>query len=346
MKIVGMIPVFNEADIISESITHLLNQGIEPVVLDNGSSDGTYEICNKFHKNGQIKLFQYSSNKFNLILTLRKLYDKAIQQSPDWVLLSSADEFPESGIPNVTLRDAISQVNSEGYNLIKFNCFDFFITDNDNRSATTITKKLPYYSFKHDNCYRAWKFFCGIDVFNSHFPIFPSDQHYKIYPKKFVIRHYPFRDKDQAIKRLELRRKRNESTSETKIGFHAHYWYIQSHDCSRELDHNLLSKNHEDNEWNLEKKFSFSPNEKIGKAEIFSEDGFLKYRPEISNLMFNIRQKQNTIKNLRKKLEMQNNTITRLEKTIQAIQNSFTWRSLTKIDKFRKSFSSSNHNKS
>ena len=55
-----------------------------------------------------------------------------------------------------------------------------------------------------------------------------------------------------------------------------------------------------------------------------------------------VSEKQNkTIKNLRKTIEEQNNTIQTLKKTIEAIQNSFTWRTLTKLDKFRKKFTSS-----
>jgi len=50
---------------------------------------------------------------------------------------------------------------------------------------------------------------------------------------------------------------------------------------------------------------------------------------------------RNTIKTLKKTIEEQNNTIKTLTKTIEAIQNSFTWRTLTKLDQFRKKFTSS-----
>jgi len=45
-----MIPVFNSVDILEEVIEHALSQGIEPVVLDNGSTDGSYEVCEEFAK--------------------------------------------------------------------------------------------------------------------------------------------------------------------------------------------------------------------------------------------------------------------------------------------------------
>jgi len=45
-----------------------------------------------------------------------------------------------------------------------------------------------------------------------------------------------------------------------------------------------------------------------------------------------------TNQDLKKTIEDKNNTIRNLENTIKAIQNSFTWRTLTKFDKFRKRF--------
>ena len=44
MKIIGMLFTYDDEDVIEEVINHLLSQEIELVVLDNGSSDDTYEI--------------------------------------------------------------------------------------------------------------------------------------------------------------------------------------------------------------------------------------------------------------------------------------------------------------
>ena len=48
MKIIGMLSVYNDGNIINEVIEHLLSQNLELVVLDNGSTDGSFEICRKF----------------------------------------------------------------------------------------------------------------------------------------------------------------------------------------------------------------------------------------------------------------------------------------------------------
>jgi len=152
MKIIAMIPTFNEVDIIKEVIENIISQGLEPVVLDNGSTDGTFEICKKFENSGSIKLRRFSTptHVMHWDLILRALYDMALYKSPDWVIRSDSDEILETGVKGLTLKEGITQADSEGYNLIQFDRFDFFMTDDDNESAKSIKEKLSYYSYHGD----------------------------------------------------------------------------------------------------------------------------------------------------------------------------------------------------
>jgi len=126
MNLVGMLPVYNEEDIVEEVIQHLLSQGLDLVVLDNGSTDGSYEICKKFAEKGLITLNQVKTSKFDFTLILRILYDMALTRNPDWLIRSDQDEILESGIPNLTLKEAIEQEDKKGHNLIQFSVFEFF----------------------------------------------------------------------------------------------------------------------------------------------------------------------------------------------------------------------------
>ena len=100
-----MIPVYNEEDVIQEVIEHLISQNLDLVVLDNGSTDDTFEICKRFLGKGVIKLEQYKSETYDWDKILRILYDLALTENPNWVIRCDSYEILESGIKGVSLRD-------------------------------------------------------------------------------------------------------------------------------------------------------------------------------------------------------------------------------------------------
>ena len=283
MKIVGMIHVYNEVDIIKEVIEDLISQGIELVVLDNGSTDGTYEICKKFVDHGILKLIQFKTSIFELDLLLRMLSDMGLMQSPDWLIRIDADEFFESGIPNRNLKETIEQVDAEGYNLIQFDRFDFFMTDQDNETVKSTKDRLKYYSYQGDFLYRAWKCFPGIRIgdVGGHYPIFPEGLKYKIFPKKFIMRHYPSRTKEQAEKKISNAIRGRGQVSKGQLPLDDHQKKILKPEFTKKVDHRLLIKYEENNKWNF--KMKYHPFEVYmggpKRNEIFSDDGTLKVKP-------------------------------------------------------------------
>jgi len=279
MKIIGMLSTYNDEDIISEVIENLLSQGLELVILDNGSKDKTFDICKKFLDKGVLQLIQHKTDTYQFFIILRMLYDMALRYSPDWVIKVDSDEFLESGNKNVTLKEAIEKIDSENYNLIQFDHFDFFMTDDDDEHANSIKKRLPYYSCQGDFVYRAWKYFPGIRIGDAvgHYPIFPEGHQYRIYPKKFVLRHYTFRNKIQAEKKMEEYKKRALKDAEGIEVLNEHLKKVLKHNFSGKVNHKLLTKYNEDGKWNLKRKFSPHTNPNPPKKEhIFSDDGRLR----------------------------------------------------------------------
>jgi len=300
MKIIGMIPVYNDEDIIEEVLEHLLSQGLELVVLDNGSTDTTYEKCRKYAERGQIKLESFKTKTYDQHwgLIIRALYDMALGQKPDWVVRIDSDEFLESGIKGMTLKDRIIQADIEGYNLIQFNVFDFFMTDNDNENAKSIKEKMLYYTYKNDFNYRAWKFSLAINVeWTSHLPIFPEGKKYKISPKKMVLRHYPFRSKQQAEKKIRDKI-RGIDKQKLKEGLpeYSRKLIDHSNDVTKKIDHRILSRYNDDEVWNYKSTFSYSWAKTPPKQlEIFTKDGKLRWNlktiNEVQIELNNLRQK-------------------------------------------------------
>ena len=300
MKLVGMLPVFDAEDFISEVIEHLLSQEIELVVLDNGSTDKTSDICKKFADDGLIDLVRYKTSKWDWRTVLRMLYHMALIKSPDWVIRSDYDEILECGIDHFTLKEAISKADSEDYNLIQFDRFEFFMTDNDNESANSIKEKLTYYSWESDIHYRAWKFYPGIRVEppGGHYPVFTEEQKYRIYPRKFVCRHYRFRNKEQAEKKLTDVPSRINDTTQKKMGGFIDYDSLSSSHFSLIVDHKLLTKYREDNNWNYEenyKPFSKGRNFKT-KEDLFTSDGSLRRKiPNELDLKLALKNRKNEV---------------------------------------------------
>lgn len=286
-----MLLVYNDEDIINEVIENLLFQGLELVVLDNGSTDSTYKICENFLGKGILQLKQFKTDSFisQHDVLHRILYHMALTENPDWLLRSDSDEFFETGITNKTLKDGIQQADSEGYNLIQFDRFDFFMTEDDNESVKSIKEKLTYYSCHGDYLYRAWKHFPGIRMGYSggHYPIFPEGLSYKIYHKKFVMRHYKFRSTEQAKQKMHNtirgttfeKSKENKDDDIIKTGLNKHIKNILQQDFTRKVDHKLLTKYNEDEKWNYEIKYHPYMDEIPPKQnEIFTEDGKLKIK--------------------------------------------------------------------
>jgi len=283
MKIVAMMLVHNNEDVIKEVIDHLLSQGLELVVLDNGSTDDTFEICKKYAGKNLIKLKQFKTKSFHKEkeIIIRALYDIALLNSPDWVILSDSDEILESGIPNKNLKEAIEQVDSEGYNLIQFDRFDFFMTNDDDETSKSVKKKFTYYSAFGDFVYRSWKFYPGIMMHaGGHYPYFPNEIKYKIYPRKFVLRHYPFRSKEQVEKKIRGKT-RGVDYKKTTEGLTYYTLKLLEMDPTKKIDYKLLTKYNEDGKWNYEIKYfpyDYHGTSPSKKEDIFTKDGYLKIK--------------------------------------------------------------------
>jgi len=287
MKIIGMIPVYNDEDIIEEIIHHYISEGLDLVILDNGSTDDTFEICKKYVGKGVLQVHQYKTQTYvyEWDTLLRILYHMALVHSPNWVIRSDSDEFLESGISNLTLKEAIEKVDSEGFNLIQFDRFDFFMTNNDNENEKSIRKKMPYYTYHGDFLYRAWKYYPGIyrsHLGVGHYPIFSDNLKYKIYPKKFVMRHYPYRSQEQAKIKIEGRT-RGFDPKNTKTGLNTHIENIIKHDFTKKFDHRKLNFYEENGKKNYELNFHpYMDQIPPKREEIFTDEGFLRKKPKTS----------------------------------------------------------------
>jgi len=259
MKIVGMVPVYNEADIVEQVVRHLTGQGIQLVVIDNGSKDGSFEICRRFLGKGVLHVERLWTEKYDLRLTLRKLYKLALEHGPDWVLLSGADEFLESPYPGLTLCESIQTEAAKGHNLIQFNNFEFWPTEKDRNLRTRdVRGRIRYYTWNDDLQFRCWKVYPGIMVerFGCHESSgFPSAVRERVSPNKFVLRHYKIRSYEHGLRKVFSERLPRYSSEEIRLGLHVHYNNFTRDEHHFIIDSKQLTKYNDDGNWNLTKTF-------------------------------------------------------------------------------------------
>ena len=227
-RVIAVISAFNEEDIIIPAIEQLHKNGVDVYLIDNWSTDDTYQKAQsllgkgllgseKFPQNGPSPTYDWKD------LLKRKEY-LCTELKADWFIHHDADELHESPWEGVRLRDAIYRVDQQGYNAIDYTLLKYYPVDNNYRSESSFADYFKYFEFaKQTVRSRAWKATNGRVVINEsggHNAVFLGR---KAYPYKFLLRHYPIRSQSHGEKKVFIDRIRRMNPEERKQGWHVHY---------------------------------------------------------------------------------------------------------------------------
>lgn len=198
MRILAIIPTYNEADILPAVLTHLHAQGVDTYVIDNWSTDGfvggepcdlAYRLAHNYmpvtaqHQKectGLVHVEKFPSKPVHIYQwerILRRVEEVALEYSNqyDWMMLHDADEIRRAPV-NLQwhqnspgdLVQAMEWVDGQGYNVIDFQVYTFppidngFIPGNNpEKYFTKYRRESGYEKVSQEKC---WKAIPGVRV--------------------------------------------------------------------------------------------------------------------------------------------------------------------------------------
>lgn len=110
---------YNELPMLQVKYRYCQQQGVFPIIIDNMSTDGTVEFCEK----NKIAFSQIDTNNcFDLRKLLSEMQNILHIIKPDWFIYLGMDAFPifENGI----IKECM-QAENEGYNMIALSQYTF-----------------------------------------------------------------------------------------------------------------------------------------------------------------------------------------------------------------------------
>jgi glycosyltransferase involved in cell wall biosynthesis len=234
-KIISIISTFNEGDIISQVLRHLIRDGVDAYILDNESTDDTVAQAAQWLGRGLINIesFPRKRDPLNPLVgyfpwrsLLQRKEQLARELDADWFMHQDADEIRESPWPDCTLAKAIERVHENGFNCIDFEVFNFRPVDDGYRQGNDPAEYFTHYEpaewFDRFQI-KGWRADVGdvaLTPSAGHIAIFSSC---RIFPIKFIMRHYPIRGDTHGNEKVFRQRKDRFLPNETRAGWHRQY---------------------------------------------------------------------------------------------------------------------------
>lgn len=227
----------NEADILPFTLRRLVDDGFEVVYLDNWSNDGSYEsVRERFAGSVHVERFPtVDTHTFGWAELLARVEEIGRRSEAQWVVHHDADEIRESPWPGVGLRDGLWNVQRRGFNAVNHQVIDFRPTAEDpvpdGVDPTTVLTWWEHLSHPANLVQvKAWRNTgqaVGLAATGGHEVRFPGR---RIFPYRFLLRHYPLRSPDHARRKIFQDRVNRWEEAERDRGWHRHYDHVSEQD--------------------------------------------------------------------------------------------------------------------
>lgn len=232
----SIIATYNERDIAVGVVTALLDDGFDVHVIDNWSEDGTYEtlarldhpglVLERFPADGPAPHYEWRQ-------ILKRKTDIAQQHRGRWIVHQDADEIRTSPWPDCSFRKALYIAECMNFNAVDFTVIDFRPIDERFRDGFDVETLIDHFEFGrrsgHFSQIKAWRQGrVPVELASSggHEAVFPER---RVFPYKFLLKHYPLRHQEQALRKVFKERRERFAPAERADGMHIQYdaWTVE-----------------------------------------------------------------------------------------------------------------------
>lgn len=204
LRMLGVLLCYNDGDIVEEAVRYLREQDHHLVVWDHGSTDSTPQVLKALEPELlELQIVPRSVDFYDLYPQMSRHLMENYVPAYDWVSWPDQDEFLEGADRSRTYREWVEEVAASPYDWVEFNNYNYWWTTDDDPSVASVTGRVRHYAI-FLGCaprIRAWRASAtNIRQFNHNPPLGER------YPELFNLRHYPMRDREQMVRRLEVDR--------------------------------------------------------------------------------------------------------------------------------------------
>lgn len=192
LKCCAIVAVRNEQIHIRRAVRDFARDGIDVVVIDNDSTDGTRRICEELLGHGVLRLERLPwGGAFDLSAQLEAKQRVIRSLHHDWIIHADADEVLQSNVEGEALLEGIARADRSGCNAVNFEEFVFLPPAGEQPDTSRYTESFLHYYFhepRPGRLMRAWRRTDALSNEGSGGHVLEGDV--RLFPENFVLRHY------------------------------------------------------------------------------------------------------------------------------------------------------------
>lgn len=237
---VAIIACYNEVDVMEAVVRAFTEQRIHVHVIDNWSSDGTWELLKLLeHSDEGVVVERFPPTAPAAVYNWRELLARkeevALAYPDRWIFHSDADEIRRTPWEGLDLASGLAVVEDYGCNAVDFVILNFRPVDEGFRAGIPPEDYFAYYEIGESpdlkyqiKCWKQGAHRANLTMRGGHSVIIPDK---KVFPIKFICKHYPIRSQQHAERKIIADRVGRFSPEERAMGWHTQYDDISPVDC-------------------------------------------------------------------------------------------------------------------